>query len=269
MTDISVVPRHRDTPHGLLADRAYRELRDRLVTLRIAPGAPIDEDLIGRELEMGRTPVREAIKRLALENLVTVFPRRGTFASDINITDLAHISDVRAQLEGHAAYRAAERITDAQREELTGLLDELHASRGTDEPEAPSGAADHQTKAPPSGAADHPTKAPPSGAADHPTKAPPSGAADSPEALMDLDARVHRFIYRCAANPFLEETLGRYFNLSLRIWYLVIDRLPHLFARVHEHEDVLLAISAGDAERARDILVAHIATFEREIRAVL
>jgi len=245
MTDISVIPERPAAPRGLLADRAYRELRDRLVTLRIAPGAPIDEDLIGRELKMGRTPVREAIKRLALENLVTVFPRRGTFASEINITDLAHISDVRAQLEGHAAYRAAERITDAQREELAALLDELHASRGTDDAEAP-----------------------PSGAADHVNDAPPSGA-DSPRALMELDARVHRFIYRCAANPFLEETLGRYFNLSLRIWYLVIDRLPHLFARVHEHEDVLLAISAGDAERARDILAAHIATFEREIRAVL
>jgi DNA-binding GntR family transcriptional regulator len=224
MTDISVVPsRRRNQPHGLLADRAYRELRDRLVTLRIAPGTPIDEDLIGRELEMGRTPVREAIKRLALENLVTVFPRRGTFASEINITDLAHISDVRAHLESHAAYRAAERITDAQREELRALLDELHASRGTDDLES----------------------------------------------LMELDARVHRFIYRSAANPFLEETLGRYFNLSLRIWYLVIDRLPHLFARVHEHQDVLLAISAGDAVRARDILAAHIATFEQEIRAVL
>jgi DNA-binding GntR family transcriptional regulator len=224
MTDISVVPtRRRSAPRGLLADRAYRELRDRLVTLRIAPGAPIDEDLIGRELKMGRTPVREAIKRLALENLVTVFPRRGTFASEINITDLAHISDVRTQLEGHAAYRAAQRITEAQREELSGLLDELQASRGNDDLAA----------------------------------------------LMELDARVHRFIYRCAANPFLEETLGRYFNLSLRIWYLVIDRLPHLFARVHEHQDVLLAISAGQPATARDTLVGHIDTFEQEIRSVL
>jgi DNA-binding GntR family transcriptional regulator len=109
----------------LLADRAYAELRDRIVTLRILPGSPIDEDLLGQELGMGRTPVREAIKRLALENLVTVFPRRGTFASEINITDLAHISDVRAQLEGHAAYRAAERITDAHRVELEALLEEL------------------------------------------------------------------------------------------------------------------------------------------------
>src|SRR5581483_5241786 len=153
MTDISVVSEGRGGQRGLLADRAYRTLRDRLVTLRIPPGAPIDEDLIGRELKMGRTPVREAIKRLALENLVTVFPRRGTFASEINITDLAHISDVRAHLESHAAYRAAERITEAQREELTGLLDELQASRGTDDLEA----------------------------------------------LMALDARVHRFIYRCGA----------------------------------------------------------------------
>lgn len=224
MTDISVVSEDRaSASRGLLADRAYRELRDRLVTLSIAPGEPIDEDRIGRELEMGRTPVREAIKRLALENLVTVFPRRGTFASDINITDLAHISDVRSHLESHAAYRAAERITDTQRAELQALLDELQTSRGSDDLNS----------------------------------------------LMALDARVHRFIYRCAANPFLEETLGRYFNLSLRIWYLVIDRLPHLFARVHEHQDVLEAIAAGDADRARDILARHIATFEREIRSVL
>ena len=223
MTDISVVPERRASQRGLLADRAYRALRDRLVTLRIPPGSPIDEDAIGRELKMGRTPVREAIKRLALENLVSVFPRRGTFASEINITDLAHISDVRVQLEGHAAYRAAERITDAQRAELAGLLVDLELSRGNDDLEM----------------------------------------------LMELDATVHRFIYRCAGNPFLEETLGRYLNLSLRIWYLVIDRLPHLFARVNEHEEVLRAIEAGQPARARDILTAHIATFESEIRSVL
>lgn len=207
----------------LLADRAYVDLRDRLVTLRIAPGEPIDEDLIGAQLQMGRTPVREAIKRLALENLVTVFPRRGTFASEINITDLAHISDVRAQLDAHAAYRAAQRITDAQRAELAELLDELAHSQGSDDSEA----------------------------------------------LMALDARVHRFIYRCAGNPYLEETLGRYFNLSLRIWHLVLDRLPHLFTRVHEHESLLRAIGDGEAERARQILAEHVALFEQEIRAVL
>ncbi len=210
-------------PRTLLADRAYAELRDLIVTLRLAPGAPIDEDTLGQHLRMGRTPVREAIKRLALENLVTVFPRRGTFASEINITDLAHISDVRIQLEGHAAQRAAERITEAQLQELDGLLEQLAHSRGSDDREA----------------------------------------------LMALDARVHRFIYRCAGNPFMEETLGRYLNLSLRIWHLVIDRLPHLFDRVHEHDEMLRAIAAGESVHAREILAEHIATFEREIRTVL
>src|SRR6201986_2374849 len=199
MTDISVVSEGRGSQRGLLADRAYRALRDRLVTLRIPPGAPIDEDAIGRELKMGRTPVREAIKRLALENLVTVFPRRGTFASEINITDLADISDVRTQLEGHAAYRAPQRITPAQRDELEGLLTEIEHSQGSDDIAA----------------------------------------------LMALDTRVHRFIHRAAGNPYLEDSLGRFFNLSLRIWYLVLNRLPHVFARVHEQGYLLRAIAYG------------------------
>jgi DNA-binding GntR family transcriptional regulator len=207
----------------LLADRAYADLRDRIVTLAIPPGAPINEDTLGRELEMGRTPVREAIKRLALENLVTVFPRRGTFASEINITDLAQISDVRVQLEGHAAARAAERLTA----QLCDELDELIAA--IDEGE---------------------------------------GSGD-PDTLMRLDARVHRFIYRCSGNAYLQETLERYLNLSLRIWYLVLDRLPHLFDRVHEHRHLLEAIRDGEAKQARKIAAEHVATFESEIRGVL
>ena len=210
------------TTSELLADRAYAALRDRIVQLRIPPGAPINEDELGRELDMGRTPVREAIKRLALENLVTVFPRRGTFASEINITDLAHISDVRQQLEGHAAYRAAQRLTTARREELDGLLERI---------------------------------------------ANPAGAPR--DELMALDADIHRFVHRASANPYLEETLGRYFNLSLRIWYLVLDRLPHLTERVREHRALLEAVRDGDADRARAIAAEHVGTFATEIRSVL
>ena len=202
----------------LLADRAYVELRDLIITLALAPGAPINEELLGRELSLGRTPLREAIKRLALENLISVYPRRGTFVTEINITDLAHISDVRVQLEGHAAYRAAQRLTPAEREELDALLEQVMRPEGD---------------------------------------------------LMILDAQVHRFIYRCAGNPYLRDTLERYLNLSLRIWYLVLARLPHLFERVLEHRDLLQAIREGQAERAREIAAVHVATFEGEIRSVL
>ena len=219
---MSTATRARSGSGELLADRAYVELRDQIVTLAIPPGAPINEEALGRELDLGRTPIREAIKRLALENLVCVYPRRGTFVSEINITDLAHISDVRVELEGHAAYRAAQRLTPSQREELDGLLEEI-ARRAN--PDA--------------------------------------------DALMGLDARVHRFMYRCAGNPYLRDTLERYLNLSLRIWYLVLGRLPHLFERVHEHGELLHAIRNGDADRARVIAAEHVATFEREIRGVL
>jgi DNA-binding GntR family transcriptional regulator len=208
---------------GLLADRAYVELRDQIITLAIPPGAPIDEELLGRELQLGRTPLREAIKRLAHENLVCVYPRRGTFATEINITDLAHISDVRVQLEGHAAYRAAQRRSEAQSEELEGLL--AAVARGE--------------------------------------------RSRDPDTLMGLDAEVHRFVYRCAGNPYLRDTLEGYLNLSLRIWYLVLGRLPHLLERVHEHRDLLRAIGDGNAARARTIAAEHVAKFEDEIRGVL
>jgi DNA-binding GntR family transcriptional regulator len=86
---------------------------------------------------------------------------------------------------------------------------------------------------------------------------------------MAVDANVHRFIHRCAGNPYLEETLNRYLNLSLRIWYLALDRLPHVVARVHEHAEVLRAVADGDPERAREVMARHVETFEQEIRAVL
>ncbi|MFE5813803.1 GntR family transcriptional regulator [Streptomyces sp. NPDC056479] len=108
-----------------LAERAYRAIRDRLVLLEIRPGAPINEEQLAQSLGVGRTPVREALKRLQYERLITTYPRRGTFATDVNITDLAHISEVRQELEPLAAAQAARRATAADRATLTALRQEL------------------------------------------------------------------------------------------------------------------------------------------------
>ncbi|MER6244588.1 GntR family transcriptional regulator [Streptomyces griseorubiginosus] len=108
-----------------LAERAYRAIRDRLVMLEIRPGAPINEEQLGQSLGVGRTPVREALKRLQYERLITTYPRRGTFATEVNITDLAHISEVRLELEPLAAAQAARRATAADRANLTALRTEL------------------------------------------------------------------------------------------------------------------------------------------------
>ena len=126
--DSSSLPADEAPSGGLFAERAYHELRDRIVTLRLPPGTMLREDELMRELAIGRTPLREAVKRLALENLVAVQPRRGTFVADVEAADIVHITEVRAELEGYAAELAALRMDGETRrlaEELRRAIDEL------------------------------------------------------------------------------------------------------------------------------------------------
>jgi DNA-binding GntR family transcriptional regulator len=117
------------------ADYATNVLRDRLIVLDIAPGTPINDELIGKELGIGRTPVREALKRLESEHLVSVFPRRGTFASIVDITDLAEIGEIRANLEPLAASRAARFVSSQERSQMRTLADTLESiDLGTTDP---------------------------------------------------------------------------------------------------------------------------------------
>lgn len=210
-----------DDESVLLSDRAYAALRDRLITLAIAPGAAIDEEALSRDLGMGRTPVREALRRLALEGLIVVYPRRGTFASSVNITSLSDITDVRAQLEPHAAERAA-RLADAgDRREVAELMALL------------------------------------------------ADGTSSQTSLIELDARIHRFVHRCSRNPYLARDLDRYLNMSIRIWYVTFDRLPPMQDPVSEHRALLAAIANADADAARAIALEHVLAFAREMRAAL
>ncbi|MFJ6280845.1 GntR family transcriptional regulator [Arthrobacter subterraneus] len=111
-----------ETPRKSLADVAYENIRDRLLTLKIRPGDLLNDDLLARDLGVGRTPVREALKRLELDRLVVSYPRRGTFATRVEVTDLAFISEIRTQLEPLAASRAARVATDAARERLQAVM---------------------------------------------------------------------------------------------------------------------------------------------------
>ena len=101
-----------------LADKAYAEIRDRLLTLKIRPGDALNDEALAKELGVGRTPVREALKRLEVDRLVVSYPKQGTYATRVEITDLAFVSEIRLQLEPLAAARAARVATAAQRAEL-------------------------------------------------------------------------------------------------------------------------------------------------------
>ena len=101
-----------------LASQAYQQIKDRLIMLDIRPGEPINDLGLAAELGVGRTPVREALKRLETDHLVVSYARRGTFATVVDVTELGAISDIRQLLEPHAARRAAQNATPYLRAEL-------------------------------------------------------------------------------------------------------------------------------------------------------
>ena len=209
------------TATRLVAERAYVDLRDRIVTLHLPPGTVVREDELMKELGIGRTPLREAVKRLALENLVEVQPRRGTFVTAIEAADIQNITEVRAELEGYAAELAAQRLDTDHRAAAEALLREVEEL----------------------------------------------GEAGDQDWLMRFDERIHRFTWEATGNPYLIETLERYFTHSLRIWYLVLDRVPGLGHTVHDQIHLLQALLDRDGARSRAIMREHILAFQREILA--
>jgi len=115
-----------------LADRAYQRLKNQLIMLDIRPGEPINDLALARDLGMGRTPVREALKRLETDHLVVSYSRRGTFATAVDVTELGAISDLRQLLEPHAARRAAENATPPMRVQMRATAEDIRGLRLAD-----------------------------------------------------------------------------------------------------------------------------------------
>ena len=115
-----------------LSDRAYDLIKHMIITLELPPLATIDEQALMENLQLGRTPIREALQRLASEGLVFSAPHRGMFVADISITDLQKIFEARLALEGFCARLAAQRITPEQRAELEALVQELQRVKDGD-----------------------------------------------------------------------------------------------------------------------------------------
>ena len=217
---VDVPPREDDAASGLIAERAYLALHERIVTLHLPPGTMLREDALMAELAIGRTPLREAIKRLALEGLVAVQPRRGTFVTAVEAADIQNITEVRAELEGYAAELAALRLDPDTRAAAEALLNEVEEL-----------------------------------------------GPEEQQRLMGVDERIHRFTWGAAHNPYLAQTLERYFTHSLRIWYLVLDRVPTLGHSVHDQTQLLEAILDRNGPHARTIMREHVLAFQREILA--
>ena len=91
--------------------RAYELIREKITTLELAPGAPINEQHLAEDLDMGLVPVQEALKLLAHDDLVIITSRHGLYVADVSAPDLEQISEMRLSLESLCTRLAAQRAT--------------------------------------------------------------------------------------------------------------------------------------------------------------
>lgn len=117
-----------------VADQVHAALRDAIIDVRLAPGAPISENSICRQFAVSRTPVRAAIQRLSEEGLVDVYPHLGSFVSPIRLEGLRDNQFVRRSLEAALLREVAPRWTGAMSRDMRAVIDEQERLLATDDP---------------------------------------------------------------------------------------------------------------------------------------
>ncbi len=114
--------------HRPLREIVYEELKRQILVGEIAPGTRMMEVELADVMGVSRTPVREAIRKLEKEGLVTIEPRKGAYASNISIKDMVDVLEVRQGLEGMAAAIASGKITERQKADLLNVVEKYKAA---------------------------------------------------------------------------------------------------------------------------------------------
>jgi DNA-binding GntR family transcriptional regulator len=120
---MAVCGRAEDRVSESLSERAYRAIRDLIVRVDLAPGDVIREDDLQARLGIGRTPIREALQRLARDQFVTVIPRRGMLVAGVDVTELSMLYETRAILEPYATRLACARGRAEHWEAMASAID--------------------------------------------------------------------------------------------------------------------------------------------------
>ncbi len=116
---------HSHIPGESLSNKAYRLIEEMIVTLELSPGSNVTEKDLSERLSIGRTPIREALQRLAMERLVVAVPRHGILVTEINIPEHLALLETRRVLDRLIATRAASRSTPEQKEALQDLATKI------------------------------------------------------------------------------------------------------------------------------------------------
>lgn len=123
-----------DDKHSL-GSRVFHTIRENILAGKYAPNEELKEKTIGEELGVSRTPVREALRQLELEGLVSIIPNKGAYVVGLTQKDMQDIYEIRCRLEGLCARWAAKNITKEQLDELEEIVfrAEFHAKKGNAE----------------------------------------------------------------------------------------------------------------------------------------
>ena len=108
-----------------LRDVVFENLREAIVEGKLKPGQRLMEVQLAEQLGVSRTPVREAIRKLELEGLVVMIPRKGAYVANMSLKDIIDVLEIRASLEGLAASLASERITGDDIKTLESIIEEF------------------------------------------------------------------------------------------------------------------------------------------------
>lgn len=104
------------------SDKAYDLIKEKILFLELEPGSIINEQELSEKLDLGRSPIRSALRRLQRENLVVILPRQGTLVSNITLAEFHEVFELRLELEGFAAFLAAKRVKPHHLEAFEDLL---------------------------------------------------------------------------------------------------------------------------------------------------
>ena len=198
---------NQSTPKPTDAELAYELIKGKIITLELAPGSAINQLELTDELQVSRTPVREALKRLESESLVIAVHRRGMSVAEVSLTDLRDVYEIRVELEAASARLTAQRASSRR---VAGIEDVLQVLLSTDLAER--------------------------------------------RLVAERERRLHFAIADCSQSRYLAKEVRHYYSLALRIWYLLIDRLPSGSEDIPGHVEVVEAIKCRDSELAERFL---------------
>ena len=203
-----------------LRGRVFRRLREDILSGVYKENDELREAGIGEELGVSRTPVRESLRQLELEGLVTIIPNKGAYVTGISLKDVHDIYMIRSMLEGLCARWATRYITEEQIEELEEviLLSEFHLKR----------------------------------------KSADKKGAEKAQQVSELDGKFHKVLYHASNSRILEHVLSDFHKYVKMARTMSVEEEHRAERSIGEHRAILEAIKARDEELAERLANEHI-----------